>query len=166
MGDLIAEAVKTLEIAEMSWNRINDSINLLSPLQRLQSIEKWLLEFDPIFGEVLSGMSVVQQQRARHAHNLKFQLHSRHYLFLDVQVAYFNALVSSGCDSIRSLSGLTRGLDIMNRTVPRFLPEKVIYQRRCALAMNAFSHKNLPKKTSQNIRKDMQALLAEVEQAR
>jgi hypothetical protein len=164
--DLVAEGEKTLETAERSWAHINETAQLLPPQQRLQVIEKWLLEFDPSFSEVLSGLSNVQQERARHAHKLKFQLHTYHYLFLDANVAYFNALVSTGHDSLRSLNGLTKGLDIMKRTVPRYLPEKVIYQNRCAAAMESLLKKNLPRKTSQSVRKDIQALTADVEQAR
>lgn len=162
----IIEAEKTLLTAEHSWKVVGESLSSYSPAQQLQMIEKWLLAFDPSFGEVLSPLSPIQQHRARTAHNLKFQLHTYHHLFIDANVAYHNSLVASGHENLRSLDRLIRGIEIMEKTVPAFLPEKIIYESRFVDAIQSCLKKNLPKKTSQSLRRDVERLSKHIGDAR
>ena len=139
----------------------------LTPQQQLVSLEKWLLEFDPAFGEVLSGLSALQQHRAKRNHDLKFQLHTYHRLFIDVYVAYFIAVVAVGQDNLRVIQYLARAAGIMTSTLDTFAPEKVAFEHKYATAgLSLLAKKNISKKMSQGIRQDLQNLQAHVEAAR
>ena len=143
----------------------------------LSAVEKWLLEFDPLFGHTDSSsvnhskifisndcaipasgsqynkpvtvFSPSQVQRYRNVNKLALRLHPRNYLLVEVNRFYAHLLQQADEDA-RAVGRLKTGLTILTAVVPLHFPEKVDFETILVLSMQQLlKKKRYPKKTIQ-----------------
>lgn len=110
----IVEAQRTFSLAYSTWNLISNSLYSSHSIQlSLLSLEKWLIEFDPLFSlsDSLSTPAISPQQylRVKSSHSLQYQLHSRHSLLMTV-CDVFARLTLSEKSAIWMMRSYERGM--------------------------------------------------------
>ena len=172
---------RTLELASSTWKSIQQLYEVgqssTAPSSIITSIEKWLLEYDPLFGHtdtsslshnkiLISGeesipsmlslfnkpvtvFSPSQAQRCRRANDLKLRLHPRNFLMIEVNRLYADML-SLVDENVRAIGRLKVGLQIVNAIVPEYYPEKRVLQGALFAALDGIlTMKKYPKKVAQ-----------------
>lgn len=153
-------------MAYSTWTSLSAALSRSPSLsQNLSNIEKWLIEFDPLFLEPVNSFPLQQLIRIKQTHSLQFQLHSRHSLIITAHKVYLRMLEShpdAHGNPVKSLQRYDRIYDIVKTIAPKYSIERIefekIFHEKLKETLNSSVTNAATKKSFQGYRKLFQDL--------